>query len=238
MNNDLERFSEERLMQITQQPDSSTIFMYEVRQLARIALSAKRAKPVAWTSQSNLDAVALEIPNNLEFMSGDKGVYKNPVPLYTTPQPAHTEQVIQDGWKLVPIEPTDEQLRLMLSARYPATFREHLRNPLNGPKSRVEAEKLIVEVTNQYKNALSVAPKPDVNLISEGDKPDGWIKCSERAPEEGGRYWCYVEEQNSLGKSHYQWNCSWNGDCWSDDALSGRVTHWMPLPAAPKPESE
>ena len=64
----------------------------------------------------------------------------------------------------------------------------------------------------------------------------GWIKCSERMPEEGGRYWCYVEEQNSLGKSHYQWNCSWNGDEWSDKALTGRVTHWTPLPAAPEQE--
>lgn len=60
------------------------------------------------------------------------------------------------------------------------------------------------------------------------------IPVSERVPEEGGRYWCYVEEQNSLGKSHYQWNCSWNGDVWSDNALTGRVTHWMPLPAGPK----
>lgn len=66
--------------------------------------------------------------------------------------------------------------------------------------------------------------------------PDGWIPVSDRMPEEGGRYWCYVEEQNSLGKSHYQWNCSWNGEVWSDKALSGRVTHWMPLPAAPKQE--
>ncbi|EBC9695743.1 DUF551 domain-containing protein [Salmonella enterica subsp. enterica serovar Heidelberg] len=66
--------------------------------------------------------------------------------------------------------------------------------------------------------------------------PDGWIPVSERMPEESGRYWCYVEEQNSLGKSHYQWNCSWNGEVWSDTALSGRVTHWMPLPAAPQQE--
>lgn len=62
---------------------------------------------------------------------------------------------------------------------------------------------------------------------------DGWIRCSERMPEEGGRYWCYVEEINSLGKSHYQWNCSWNGDVFSDPALTGRVTHWMPLPLPP-----
>ncbi|EAT1012808.1 DUF550 domain-containing protein [Salmonella enterica] len=66
--------------------------------------------------------------------------------------------------------------------------------------------------------------------------PDGWIPVSERMPEESGRYWCYVEEQNSLGKSHYQWNCSWNGQAWSDKALSGRVTHWMPLPEPPQEE--
>ena len=64
--------------------------------------------------------------------------------------------------------------------------------------------------------------------------PGKWIPVSERMPEEVGRYWCYVEEQNSLGKGHYQWNCSWNGDAWSDKALTGRVTHWMPLPAAPQ----
>ncbi|HDU2896780.1 TPA: DUF551 domain-containing protein [Klebsiella aerogenes] len=64
--------------------------------------------------------------------------------------------------------------------------------------------------------------------------PDTWIPVSERLPEEGGRYWCYVEEQNSLGKSHYQWNCSWNGEIWGGAMMYGRVTHWMPLPAAPQ----
>lgn len=64
--------------------------------------------------------------------------------------------------------------------------------------------------------------------------PDTWIPVSDRLPEEGGRYWCYVEEQNSLGKSHYQWNCSWNGEIWGGAMMYGRVTHWMPLPAAPQ----
>ncbi|MDI6405001.1 DUF551 domain-containing protein [Cronobacter malonaticus] len=62
---------------------------------------------------------------------------------------------------------------------------------------------------------------------------DGWIPCSERMPEEGGRYWCYVEEINSLGKSHYQWNCSWNGEDWGGEGFYGRVTHWQPLPEPP-----
>lgn len=65
--------------------------------------------------------------------------------------------------------------------------------------------------------------------------PGKWIPVSERMPEDSGRYWCYVEEQNDLGKSHYQWNCSWNGDrWWVESEGGGIVTHWMPLPAAPQ----
>ncbi|MDG5059304.1 DUF551 domain-containing protein [Klebsiella pneumoniae] len=65
--------------------------------------------------------------------------------------------------------------------------------------------------------------------------PGKWIPVSERLPEDNGRYWCYVEEQNDLGKSHYQWNCSWNGDrWWVESEGGGIVTHWMPLPAAPQ----
>ncbi|MDU3156444.1 MAG: DUF551 domain-containing protein [Hafnia alvei] len=65
-----------------------------------------------------------------------------------------------------------------------------------------------------------------------------WISVTDLLPAEFGRYLCYVEEQNDLGKSHYQWNCSWNGDVFSDSSLTGRVTHWMPLPSAPAQESE
>ncbi|EMH8472401.1 DUF551 domain-containing protein, partial [Klebsiella pneumoniae] len=65
--------------------------------------------------------------------------------------------------------------------------------------------------------------------------PGKWIPVSERLPEDSGRYWCYVEEQNDLGKSHYQWNCSWNGDrWWVESEGGGIVTYWMPLPAAPQ----
>ncbi|GKM82399.1 MULTISPECIES: DUF551 domain-containing protein [Klebsiella pneumoniae complex] len=65
--------------------------------------------------------------------------------------------------------------------------------------------------------------------------PDTWIPVSEQVPEECGRYWCYVEEQTDLGKSHYQWNCSWNGErWWVEGEDGGIVTHWMPLPSAPQ----
>ena len=64
--------------------------------------------------------------------------------------------------------------------------------------------------------------------------PDTWIPVSERIPDEIGRYWCYVEEQNSLGKSHFQWNCSWNSERWWVEGGGGTVTHWMPLAEPPR----
>lgn len=85
--------------------------------------------------------------------------------------------------------------------------------------------------------AAAIRKGPDMPLASGNSPviPDGWIPVSERMPGEIGRYWCYVEEQNSLGKSHYQWNCSWNGErWWVESENGGRVTHWMEMPAAPK----
>lgn len=88
--------------------------------------------------------------------------------------------------------------------------------------------------------ARAIRKGPDMPTIQDGNSPVTpytWIPVSERMPDEIGRYWCYVEEQNSLGKSHYQWNCSWNGErWWVESDNGGRVTHWMPLPAAPQQE--
>lgn len=94
MNNDLEQFSEERLIELSRFKQAS-----ELAALARIALAAKQAKPVALVViDKHTDEVMLDISDEgRDLQAGDA--------LYTTPQPAHTEQ---DGWKLVPIEPTEK----------------------------------------------------------------------------------------------------------------------------------
>lgn len=67
---------------------------------------------------------------------------------------------------------------------------------------------------------------------------DKWISVEDELPKESGRYWCYVEHQTDLGLSHFQWNCSYNeiSKTFSDRYLTDgeRVTHWQPLPKAPK----
>ncbi|HEL4076743.1 TPA: DUF551 domain-containing protein [Klebsiella pneumoniae] len=89
------------------------------------------------------------------------------------------------------------------------------------------------EAAKVWKAMLAAAPQSTGS--EPATVPGKWIPVSERLPEDSGRYWCYVEEQNDLGKSHYQWNCSWNGDrWWVESEGGGIVTHWMPLPAAPQ----
>lgn len=145
MNNDLERFSEEYLKElINSSADDLTIA------LAHIALSAKQAKPVAYMYRDNLHSDArFSLTSQIGNWSSEEiSEYEiAEIPLYTAPQPAHTEQgqmpdkalslsetigelrkyidssggynfeslrseqvnspVIPDGWKLVPIEPTE-----------------------------------------------------------------------------------------------------------------------------------
>ncbi|WGL77914.1 hypothetical protein [Serratia marcescens] len=68
-------------------------------------------------------------------------------------------QPVSSGCKFVPDEPTDEQLRLMLAVQWPALYREHLRHPLNDPKSREENERQIAIAKQQYAAMLAAAPE-------------------------------------------------------------------------------
>lgn len=60
-------------------------------------------------------------------------------------------QALPDGYVIIKTEPTDEVLRQMLAVEFPAVFRKHLRNPLNGPKTSADTEELIKRVTQEYK---------------------------------------------------------------------------------------
>jgi hypothetical protein len=62
-----------------------------------------------------------------------------------------------------------------------------------------------------------------------------WKNARLDPPKECGRYWCLVEEQNDLGKSHFQWNCSYHEieKRWSDNHENYNVIYWTEL--APMP---
>ena len=62
-----------------------------------------------------------------------------------------------------------------------------------------------------------------------------WESAISNPPLESNRYWCFCEEQNDLGVSYYQSNCSYNEfeKRWSSEGIQCKVLYWVEL--APKP---
>lgn len=63
-----------------------------------------------------------------------------------------------------------------------------------------------------------------------------WKDAKTNPPKESGRYWCIVEEGNDLGKSHYQWNCSYNkgeGVWYGENWKRMKVIYWTELAPFP-----
>lgn len=181
-----------------------------VEALARIALAVIDSEPVVFTDERNLHHIAMGRETSLIW--GKQNSEAGDVPLYR-----HAQQL------LVPDDVLDALHKV-------ARIRLDL-NDFDGDRRGIadclgDAEEALIEVVNRRAAMLQSGNSPAQN--------PGWIPVSERLPEVGGRYWCYVEEQTDLGKSHYQWNCSWNGErWWVEGEDGGIVTHWMPLPAAP-----
>ncbi|HAK8346889.1 TPA: DUF550 domain-containing protein [Salmonella enterica] len=105
--------------------------------------------------------------------------------------------------------------------------------------TRAMIEKLAINKTRQWPEPKDGEPRLHIKEQSAPVIPDGWISCSERMPEDeqevivhnklGYRYVSYFDEHSGLFfdmRGGNQMNCI-------EHIL---VTHWMPLPAAPKPE--
>jgi len=142
MNNDLEQFSEKRLQILADYSCSNaTIEWGEIEALARIALAAKQAKPIGeirlseYRSDGTREASVVCLHDQADWDNFTDGTL-----LYLNPQPAHPEQVIPDGWKLVPVEPTYE-------------MKKHYYDSSVAPISKLS-------VTG-YRAMLAAAPKPE-----------------------------------------------------------------------------
>jgi hypothetical protein len=204
MNNDLEQLSEEYLKELINSPaDELTIA------LARIALAAKQAKPVGY----------LENGKGFMYEPRHKDLIKNPTPVYTTPQLAHTEvnsPEIPDGWKLVPEEATLAMLTLL---------------GVTGSFSSMQ---------QKYQNMLDAAPMHDACLTNEDSKSDGWIKCSDRLPDDESFVLVTNGKHTGMGAylrdEHLEDDERWQDEHFEFINKQSKypVTHWMPLP--PNPE--
>jgi hypothetical protein len=62
------------------------------------------------------------------------------------------------GFKLVPVEPTEEMLRVQLAVEWPATYRDFLRHPASGEKTKADTEKEIAKAKKRWTAMLAAAP--------------------------------------------------------------------------------
>lgn len=195
-------------------PGASEAAVIHLR-LAEITLASLEAEAVAFIGQRMLEELtdAARSCGRVWSEVTDKLSDENRIPLYTAPPAAVVPDALYQFAEFMAAES-------IKSGDYPDGWQCKASN-----------------AAHEYAQSCRAAMLQGAAGISPAI-PDGWVACSERMPEEGGRYWCYVEEQNDLGKSHYQWNCAWNGGrWWVESDNGGRVTHWMRLPAAPQQEA-
>ncbi|MFM1062478.1 hypothetical protein WFK89_15260 [Yersinia enterocolitica] len=122
----------------------------EVRALARIALAAKRAEPV-YQYQSG---IGTDFDGGIEWVwyDCDKGFYNQYDHtrrriVYTTPQLNSPE--IPDGWKLVPIEPTQNMVDAHISGMQLAGFSRAYRDMLAAAPEPQNQQQNIPEIIPQ-----------------------------------------------------------------------------------------
>lgn len=203
---ELDSFTVERLEEIIAEEGYSAMITPkndEVRALARIALAAKRAEPVGYLEQNHLDYLRSGSDADIwpEGGAGD-------IPVYLTPQLNSPE--IPEGWKLVPLEPTQNMVDAHISGMQLAGF------------------------SRAYRDMLAAAPEPQNQQQNIPENiPQGWIKCSDQMPEDDTL--CLgVDECGVVWTMHFD-NGEFQPDTGDVDDL--KISHWMPLPAAPEKEN-
>ncbi|HEN3294894.1 TPA: DUF551 domain-containing protein [Yersinia enterocolitica] len=220
----LDSFTVERLEEFIRQPLENGLTRCEQMELARIALAAKRAEPI-YQYQSGVCTF-----DDIEWVwdDCDKGFYEQYDPtrrriVYTTPRLNSPE--VSDGWKLVPIEPTQNMVDAHISGMQLAGF------------------------SRAYRDMLAAAPEPQNQQQNIPEIiPQGWIKCSDQMPEDdqvvviinSGHGFLYEAAVVTRRGPHFDLMDGLEASNYDGGAvvrLDMEATHWMQLPAAPEKEN-
>ncbi|EAV7318604.1 DUF551 domain-containing protein [Salmonella enterica subsp. enterica serovar Mikawasima] len=185
----------------------------EAEELARIALAALTAEPVRYLNKFSGTCVTLEQQSNA---ADDVAVY---MPLYAAP-PAPVvpeEKPMPNALSMYAVD----AVAAIAEVRGWNACRTAM---LNGDIFRENS----ISSTNNFREIAETSTNSPAT-------PDGWISCSERMPENGQEClvqtnsgWRYVSFYDAHSRLFY--------DSSKGDIEYILVTHWMPVPAAPKPE--
>lgn len=112
---------------------------------------------------------------------------------------------------------------------------------INQPFVMVDAADAIEELlardvvpTDFHERCLQLEIRKRIEL--EKQMPH-WISVEDEPPNEKGDYWCNVRSYN-FDDTYYQHEVWFDGESFVIDGVcTDRVTHWMPLPEAPKEDT-
>ena len=74
-------------------------------------------------------------------------------------------------------------------------------------------------------------------LYAKGYRKQAWISVSERLPEASGKYIVCTKRGNVYQTKFYSYPEN-KGGHWGQKDKGRSITHWMPLPEAPRKEDE
>lgn len=175
MNNDLEQFTD---LELEGMAHGNNPVANAYRELLAFRIAAKQAKPIGYISERHLNALGKQFSVCVKH----EPVMARPIPLYTTPLSAHTEQrpyiygfdpalagseatvitnyFTPDGWKLVPIEPTEDMVINGFESEPDETFSPdeewEAYKAMSGCEQAAHRAKLC------WQAMLRAAPKPEI----------------------------------------------------------------------------
>ncbi|AOG02938.1 hypothetical protein [Bosea sp. RAC05] len=79
---------------------------------------------------------------------------------------------------VVPVEQTDEMLRVACAVDYPASYRTHLRHPANGPSAKRETERKIELEKKRWVAALSSVEAHAEVGSAQSPAPEGELQAA------------------------------------------------------------
>ena len=245
--------TKERIELFIKNPLENGLTRGEQMELARIALASLEAEPVCIIDQSNLDYLKSGSDADVWPASraemGDVLLYRSATPApVSVPAAMEIDDDFDSAFEHGKAVGWNAYRAAMLQAEPVSNSDELPLDYLQGHKDGLEWAAQLAEANHPQTGdwlyddpielARAIRKGPDMPTAQDGNSPvtpDGWIPVSERMPNDKDFVWCwgYVSGWTESDGFEAYYDATRNKWWTIDDETVRKVTHWMPLPAAP-----